>query len=135
MTNVGTIKKIVFPVKSSVSSIEKKMSKQEIIGSNEYVFVNTKSANISEYKKWLEGYLVNGGKVSSFDETFNSHPFRLVTKDIKLKALTSTELLHLIINKGVEIDFIDGGIGHCKLFYMDDFRYEGSSSSLPPMLE
>jgi hypothetical protein len=91
--------------------------------------VNVKPTEIEEYESWLDGYLSSRGEFSSSSNSFyesNSPLFTVQGDGIFRDKLTGANAVSLFIPEGIEVS---GPVGHCKLYFMDGFRLDGTSGA------
>jgi len=96
-----------------------------------------KPVSVSLYRKWLAGYILQGGRPthvydysfpkgrSDFLEDMGRGCFFVATKDIKIVGhLCGSDALQVIVPKGVYVEIED--VEHCNVYWMDGFKTSGS---------
>ncbi len=83
-------------------------------------------ASIKDYKKWLEGYLSNGGEIThSYNYPFGRWEWFVAKSPvIEVPPLCGASKLDIIVPVGIEARalFPKKGMGHVGLYFMDGFK-------------
>lgn len=77
-----------------------------------------------DYARWLAGYIRQGGELTHSYDYDLPRSFFVATGNLHLPALYGSRAVSVIVPRGVEVTFDE--IGHNALYFMDDFRVEGS---------
>ena len=94
-----------------------------------YLKDKSRSATIEEYKKWLHGFIKNGGEPThSYDRPFDETIF-LATRDFKAYPLFGSQSIGIIVPENVK--FLGGELGHSNLYFMDRFKHRGVTGWIP----
>ena len=95
-----------------------------------------RKARPRDYKEWLEGFLAKGGKPTHwYDYPITNRGVYLsggqapatwfvAKKDFATLPLCGSMAIHVIVPTGIQVDKT-AGLGHCNLYYMDGFGYDG----------
>lgn len=81
-------------------------------------------ASSKDYKKWLSGFVEKGGNPTHYYNYRMPSEFYVASKDFAMFPLYGAGTLYIIVPIGVSVD-ISEGLGHCTLFYMDEYEYKG----------
>ncbi len=81
-------------------------------------------ANIKDYKKWLTGYLSQGGKTTHYyDYDMSDDTWFVAVRDFKIAPLYGANAKNIIVMSGVK--FEGGDFGHTELYFMDGYKHIG----------
>ena len=87
------------------------------------ILPNLRRAKPSDYKKWLYGFLENGGVISNHFNYDMSDNFYIAKKSFDMHPLFGSLSISIIVPKGI---IVTGNPGHGSLFFMDGFTKIGS---------
>lgn len=74
-----------------------------------------------EYKKWIEGFMQSGGKVTASSTVNPGSRFFVATEDLFFEhPLCGTDSISIIVPTGIK--FLGGDFGHCDIFYADGYK-------------
>lgn len=83
-----------------------------------------KEASVEDYKKWLKGYIQQGGKITHVYDYNMPKEFYIATKDFEMYPLFGANSINVIVPRNVK--FLGGDLGHCNLYFEDGYRNEGN---------
>ena len=112
---------------SDIEWLEQRKKDDEEMRKKTSIFVTSilpklDSAKAVHYKKWLRGYISNGGKPTHFYDYKMPANFYIPKSDIKMIDLYASMSINIIVGRGFKIS---GSLGHCSVFYMDNFVTQG----------
>ena len=81
-----------------------------------------KPAYAHNYKKWLRGYLENGGTPTHWYDYGLPDSFYVAKRNIEMTPLFGSTAINIIVPKGIDVS---GNLGHCNLYFMDGFKAKG----------
>lgn len=85
-----------------------------------------KKASLKDYMQWFEGYTAKGGKPThAYTYEFINRDWLVATKDFYLGGECGANSKSIVVMPGVK--WLGGDLGHNSLYFMDDYRYVGSS--------
>jgi len=84
-----------------------------------------RQARASDYSQWLKGYMEAGGEPTHNYDYELPGDFYVAMSDFKILPLYGAQSVNVIVSNEVIIDF-SSGLGHCSLFFMDNFNHLGS---------
>ncbi len=88
------------------------------------VLSNVRPATIDDYKEWLAGYLLHGGKPTHYyNYPFPRDTFYVAKMGFDLPARYGAGSISVIIPAGIQIHYKQ--LGHNKLYYLDGWQVEG----------
>lgn len=78
----------------------------------------------SEYNAWITGFIANSGQPTHcYDYPMSNQSFYIAISDFELLALAGSTSINVIVPKGIKVKSDD--LGHCNLYFMDDFTCRG----------
>jgi hypothetical protein len=83
-------------------------------------------ASVQEYINWLDGYVKHGGKIThKYNYSFSNAQFETATKSFALASpgLYGSAARNIIVPRSIKAKMYD--MGHCNLYFMDDFKLIG----------
>lgn len=80
-------------------------------------------ATVHDYTVWLNGCLLNGGKISHvYNYNFPDKTFYIVVDSMKIYPLYGASSMSIIVPEDIKITFAD--LGHNNIYYIKDFKNE-----------
>lgn len=112
---------------SDIEWLEQRARDQEEYERKKHIFAQTILPKLSKatnqhYKRWLKGFLDNGGKPTHFYDYKLPSNFYIANEDVKMIALCGASSIDIIAMPGIKIT---GELGHCSVFAMDNFTTQG----------
>ena len=101
---------------------QKRLTQELGSWAGENLFPSLRPASPEDYRRWLRGYIENGGKPTHvYGYPFSTWKWYVAIGDIKAPtALHGSQAIHMIIPAGINV--AQGDWGHCSLFFMDGYR-------------
>lgn len=97
------------------------------VWAEEFLMPRLQKAIISDYKKWLAGYLEAGGEITHcYDYPFSRKRFFIANQDIEVPPLFGARSIGIIVPDGLTWSILVT-IGHNEIYQMDGFRQFGGS--------
>lgn len=90
------------------------------------VLSSVRKASKSEYKKWLKGFLEEGGEIRYDRNREFDDDYFFALRDFELPHLTGSSSLKIIVPKHVEVEYDDRG--HNELFFMEDYTMDAAGA-------
>jgi len=84
------------------------------------------AAIVVDYIKWMKGYLEKGGKPTHHHDSnmpWGRGGFLVAKCDFELDGECGANACNIIVPEGVK--FLGGDMGHCNLYFMEDFSVKG----------
>jgi len=88
-----------------------------------HIMPKLRTARASDYVAWLQGFLASGGELTHYYDYNLPSDFYVAQEDIELIPLYGAASLSIIFPRGVK--YLGGGLGHCNLYFMEDFGQLG----------
>lgn len=89
-----------------------------------YLLPKLRLATLQDYKEWLRGFLELGSRPThAYDYPFAQWEWHIAIENIEMRPLCGSQSICIIVPKGIKII---GDVGHCNLFFMENFTYRGS---------
>lgn len=88
-------------------------------------------ANKSDWLCWIRGYIKNGGEITHFyDYGFYRHDWYLIREDFIFDIdAYGANSFNVIVMPGINVTIKK--MGHCQIYFMDDFKMEGNIEFVP----
>jgi len=107
---------------------------EKVAKDGENLFKNLVPASASDYQSWLDGFIRKGGRVTHYYDygfplgdknitPFNYPSWTIAIADFKMIPLYGSHAVQIIVPRGIK--YLGGDIGHCSLYFMDDFKNMG----------
>ena len=87
------------------------------------VIASCRQADPEEYRRWLAGYLDNGGEITHKYDYDLPDDCYYAYRDLVVPKLYGSTSVSIIIPFGVNVEY--GDLGHNNLYFMDGFRQVG----------
>lgn len=93
---------------------------------NSFIKRNTRSADVKDYRLWLEGFVAGGGKVTHVYDYDIPDDFIILEKSVEIPTLYGSASIQVIVPHGINPTIENGNLGHNTIYYIDGFKVEGS---------
>lgn len=92
---------------------------------NRDILPNLRRARPNDYKEWLEGYMLAGGKPTHFYDYNLPSDFYVAIGNFSTMPLYGAQSVNIIVPRHISVTNMNG-LGHCNIYFMEDFRMLGS---------
>jgi len=91
-------------------------------------------AHRKDYEAWLSGYLATGEQSTHhYPYAFSVAEFYVATEDFVMRELYGSNAISVIVPSDVR--WLGGQLGHCNLYFMDDFHTRSEGFTFVPRYE
>lgn len=89
---------------------------------------HTRHATATDYKRWLDGHIINGGEISHVYQYNMPDNFLVAQAAMKITPLYGARSVQIIVPRGIRVEAED--VGHNNVYYMDGFTCTGGWAPL-----